>query len=52
MTELVTTEYWVVNGHHPTCAYLRSLRYIGDEEQPCDCEPDDDEGVWDEDEEV
>lgn len=44
------SEHWVVNGHQPNCAYLRSLDYVGEDEQECDCERDD-EGFWDEDEE-
>lgn len=46
------SEYWVINGHQPNCAYLRSLDYVGEDEQECDCERDDDEDFWDEDEEL
>jgi hypothetical protein len=39
-------EVWIVNGHLPECAYLRSLDDL-DGEESCDCEPDDGSGVWD-----
>ena len=46
-------EFVVINGHAPWCAYIRTIRDL-DGEEPCDCAGwnDEDDGYWDEDEEV
>jgi hypothetical protein len=41
------SEVWIVNGHLPECAYLRSLDDL-DGEEPCDCRTDDDGDLVDE----
>jgi hypothetical protein len=44
------TEVWIVNGHLPECAYLRSLDKPWEAEDECDCRTDDEGDLVDEDE--
>lgn len=43
------TEFVMVNGHLPTCAYIQSLDYFDNDDADCSCGADDDDGNWDDD---
>lgn len=48
---IASGEVWIVNGHLPDCAYMRSLDETNfGVEAECDCEPE--YALWDEDEEL
>lgn len=53
----VVTEFFVINGHAPWCAYIQTLADICVDEEPCDChgwDEDDreDDAFWDDPDEV
>jgi hypothetical protein len=45
---VVTEPFVIVDGHAPWCAYIKSLDYWDNEQEPCDCagwdDPDYDDG--------